>query len=225
MYVCLCRSYDALITVDLRCLSQEQWKGQTCANCQVVGACMGLYKIEKDPFKFEVGPFCRALVNVWCEMCFFMSRALLKTSNQAGGYTYERALQSTIEIVFDNHSFTISLVCKGLDYLISSFKTIPLQAYSTENTVYGRPVCDIHIDIELISRWIHCCDSWHQGSCHSGHTTGKASDSSSLKNSVRLIDVDLECLVIQSSSCRYVALSYVWGVGRTLTLKSEVRVF
>lgn len=217
-----------LVEVDLWGLLQEQWKGQTCASCQRVGTAIGRFIDSgyEGEFEIEVGPFCRALVNVWCEMCLLMSRLLLEIRAHTNAYTYYRALESLIDISFNRfqgHTFMISIIY-DIGFL-SSIELLPPQASSTENTVYARLVCDLHIDIELIRHWIYCCDSWHEGSCHSGHTTEKASDNSSLKSPVRLIDVDLECLVIPSSSCRYIALSYVWGLGRSLTLKSEVRVF
>ncbi|KAK8188919.1 heterokaryon incompatibility protein-domain-containing protein [Phyllosticta capitalensis] len=72
-------------------------------------------------------------------------------------------------------------------------------------TFLGRIVSAPQIDTGLIRRWMHLCESKHGPGCRHPQTrviSGKE---------LIFVDVQDMCLVWQSSTCRYMTLSYVWG--------------
>ncbi|KAK8209356.1 heterokaryon incompatibility protein-domain-containing protein [Phyllosticta capitalensis] len=74
-----------------------------------------------------------------------------------------------------------------------------------EPTFLGRVVDKPEVDINLLRRWTHLCESSHGPSCTNPQTR--------VIGSKELIFVDAHdmCLVRRTSTCRYLALSYVWG--------------
>lgn len=76
------------------------------------------------------------------------------------------------------------------------------------------------VSTTLISRWIHNCEREHGQSCSS---IGRKFETP-LDDSVLLIDVVNRCLVRSSTSCRYFALSYVWGkISAPKTLRGNLQ--
>ncbi|KAG2146877.1 heterokaryon incompatibility protein-domain-containing protein [Suillus bovinus] len=85
---------------------------------------------------------------------------------------------------------------------------------------FGRPT-DLHcrrlkntVDIDLVKKWIKLCRENHGDDCHNVWSMDDGEDKN-LPNYVRLVDVVSMTLVPAPSSCRYIALSYVWGVVST----------
>ena len=72
-----------------------------------------------------------------------------------------------------------------------------------DRILQGRRVAEDQIDVRLPLDWIRQCNENHGASC-----TPRKLDSGFR---MRVIDVRARCVVPASSSCRYVALSYVWG--------------
>ncbi len=72
------------------------------------------------------------------------------------------------------------------------------------------------IDIELLNEWHSICTESHTSTC--GNTNLEKDES--FPNFL-LIDVRKRCLVRIKRSCRYVALSYVWGHTNTFLTKME----
>ena len=62
------------------------------------------------------------------------------------------------------------------------------------------------IDFELVKAWIQQCRSWHE-ECRNIEWPGAPDRTASL----RVLDVERQCLTQAVENCRYVALSYVWG--------------
>ncbi|KAG2070664.1 HET-domain-containing protein [Suillus decipiens] len=81
---------------------------------------------------------------------------------------------------------------------------------------FGRPT-DLHcrrmkktVDIKMVKKWIKLCQESHGDICKSLSTTGEY-DNRKLPGFVRVVDVVLMAVVPAPPSCRYVALSYIWG--------------
>ncbi|KAI0860798.1 heterokaryon incompatibility protein-domain-containing protein [Xylaria cubensis] len=69
---------------------------------------------------------------------------------------------------------------------------------------YARPVTPL-IHTRLLQQWIASCITEHHKCCETRFSTPL-----SLAN-IRLIDVRKRQLIVHDTSCRYIALSYVWG--------------
>lgn len=73
------------------------------------------------------------------------------------------------------------------------------------------------IEIAPLIRAVRQCDADHAGECHSIQDPWAKVDPIP---EIILIDVEKECLSIQLGTCRYLALSYVWGVGSLNTTQT-----
>jgi len=78
---------------------------------------------------------------------------------------------------------------------------------SRKRDFHGRRMKDV-VDVGMIKRWIHLCESEHGDTCES--IWWRAKDEG-LPGFVRMVDVVQMALVPALPNCRYVALSYVWG--------------
>ncbi|KAF8851015.1 HET-domain-containing protein [Acephala macrosclerotiorum] len=74
---------------------------------------------------------------------------------------------------------------------------------------HNRPVPS-QCDFSLFRDWIELCGNHHHDACRPVRYD--------LDFPLRLIDVKRHCVVMAASNSRYVALSYVWGIKRQLTL-------
>lgn len=75
------------------------------------------------------------------------------------------------------------------------------------------------IDLHLIKGWLKECLGHHQNTCNLIH-----SDLSPVQFNLILVDTVQACLMRSVSSCRYVALSYVWGyAGNFLTTSANLQ--
>jgi len=63
------------------------------------------------------------------------------------------------------------------------------------------------VDVDQLKRWIHTCKKNHAKTCESDWWRG----GEALPNTVRIVDVVRMAIVPVPPSCRFVALSYVWG--------------
>ncbi|KAI9150532.1 Heterokaryon incompatibility protein [Paramyrothecium foliicola] len=94
--------------------------------------------------------------------------------------------------------------------------------YSTNrvkrNESRGR-VCDpTLIDVELVRKWIHRCDTTHQRSCTRQYDLQLLPTAT-----LSFIDIENQCIATPASEVRYVALSYVWGTKSVVrALKSNI---
>ncbi|KAJ8593629.1 HET-domain-containing protein, partial [Rhizopogon salebrosus TDB-379] len=73
--------------------------------------------------------------------------------------------------------------------------------------LHGRRVGQT-VDIGLLKRWIHICENEHQERCETMWWKGPGDV---LPKCVRVLDVTRMAIVPAPRSCRYVALSYIWG--------------
>ncbi|OAX31577.1 hypothetical protein K503DRAFT_72301, partial [Rhizopogon vinicolor AM-OR11-026] len=73
--------------------------------------------------------------------------------------------------------------------------------------LHGRRVSE-NVDIDLLKRWIHTCENEHRDICEKVWWRGPEDV---LPESVRVVDVARMAIVPAPPTCRYVALSYVWG--------------
>jgi hypothetical protein len=111
----------------------------------------------------------------------------------------------------------IELVLRPLDRNMFQLTTVNLQTFSS-NPSHRTPrplrqgrVVSRNIDVALPKQWLRTCESIHPviGSAY-------------LKG-VRVIEVERECLVTVVDSCRYITLSYVWGIQQTFALRRASR--
>jgi hypothetical protein len=73
--------------------------------------------------------------------------------------------------------------------------------------LHGRRVGK-NADVDLLKRWLHTCANEHQDICEK---VWWRDNGEILPKSVRVVDVVLMAIVPIPPTCRYVALSYVWG--------------
>ena len=68
------------------------------------------------------------------------------------------------------------------------------------------------IDTAICKRWLSECESRHRPECSpSPFNKDKLRPGGSTPLIMRLVDVEAECIMDAPKSCRYLALSYVWG--------------
>jgi hypothetical protein len=71
---------------------------------------------------------------------------------------------------------------------------------------FGRKLKPL-VDRQILRNWIRQCEDRHGNKCHAPKWLGKVEQPSCLK----VIDVERRCIINAPRSCRYLALSYVWG--------------
>ncbi|KAI9764029.1 MAG: hypothetical protein M1840_008905 [Geoglossum simile] len=80
----------------------------------------------------------------------------------------------------------------------------------------GRAVTGGEVDIGLIRKWLGACEEHHLEECMPKSRAVIESDGlpgvPMAQNSFRLIDVHSQCIVDAPESCKYLTLSYVWGL-------------
>ncbi|EIW87358.1 HET-domain-containing protein [Coniophora puteana RWD-64-598 SS2] len=72
---------------------------------------------------------------------------------------------------------------------------------------HGRMVGET-VDVELVKRWLHICEHTHGDVC--GRDWWRGNDG--LPSYVRMVDVEDMAVVSTPPNCRYLALSYRWGI-------------
>jgi len=90
---------------------------------------------------------------------------------------------------------------------------------------YLVPNCGEQVDFDRVSTWVAKCVSAHGDFCNipthvlSGNAiSNHISESYPGLKTFRLIDVDQECIIETTTTCRYVTLSYLWGNAANLRL-------
>jgi hypothetical protein len=89
----------------------------------------------------------------------------------------------------------------------------------------GRVVTRTEIDPALIGRWVRACEDHHDNECQPkpwamSEPEGVSGFSMACRN-LRFIDVHDRCIVDAPAQCRYLALSYVWGLVPTVHLRRD----
>lgn len=79
------------------------------------------------------------------------------------------------------------------------------KASQGDPSFFGQRIHSAEVDMNLLRRWMNLCENYHGVSCHDPQTRPFEGQK------LRLIDVHKMSLVEELASCRYVALSYVWG--------------
>lgn len=74
------------------------------------------------------------------------------------------------------------------------------------------------IDLGLCSKWLRDCEMRHLPYCRD---LGQEVDKLPLPQEFRLVDTIDECIIPAPQSCRYIALSYVWGQAAILKLSED----
>jgi len=75
--------------------------------------------------------------------------------------------------------------------------------------LHGRRV-NPNLDVDLLKRWVHICENEHREKCE---TLWWKDPTENLPKFVRVLDVIHMAIVPVPRSCRYIALSYIWGAG------------
>ncbi|KAL5359093.1 heterokaryon incompatibility protein-domain-containing protein [Aspergillus floccosus] len=86
--------------------------------------------------------------------------------------------------------------------------------------VAGR-VVPAQLDPELVQTWVSACAQHHGAECVPEPNVLATPAAPQGLAFLRLIDVEQQCLVDAEPGCRYLAVSYVWGDGRTVMLRKE----
>ena len=121
----------------------------------------------------------------------------------------ERKQSHRLYITASTRPSEISSAMDGLADLSLNIQLMEEDAHkvSRKRDLHGRRMKDV-VDVGMIKRWIHLCESEHGDECES--VWWRAKDEG-LPGFVRMVDVVQMALVPASPDCRYVALSYVWG--------------
>lgn len=78
------------------------------------------------------------------------------------------------------------------------------------------------IDPALIKKWLSACEKFHKdGQCCPAKDIIATEDHPSGLKTLRLIDVIGRQIITAPQGCRYVALSYQWGQGKSLLFTSQ----
>lgn len=186
-----------------------------CLSCEKLCEGIARYLSGKDDSfaNYECGSSTETRFRKQCDVCQF----LLKTCNRSQHFASPGSeLEVVITIEADNHGSLfvqeIPIKDKPRVYLL------PLQP--SKNSVSGRLYHSL-CDPELIRQWLQSCLLWHGPGCYTPGWSEVISPLSTLK--VRMIDVRHRCLIYAPVSCRYVALSYVWGSGEVFrTTQSNI---
>lgn len=71
---------------------------------------------------------------------------------------------------------------------------------------FGRRIVETSIDIKLVKKWMKLCQRWHGEDCQQLSTSNWE-----FPSNFRVVDAWTRCVVDAPSTCKYLALSYVWG--------------
>ncbi|KAK8036569.1 hypothetical protein PG991_001706 [Apiospora marii] len=105
-------------------------------------------------------------------------------------------------------------------YMRVADSRIPLQLENeAKQMVYGHKLNPRWIDLSITKQWLWECETKHGTKCseHGWEVIRKP------PQYLRVIDVQRQCIVDGSPSCRYIALSYMWGgfIGQALTYANK----
>lgn len=82
---------------------------------------------------------------------------------------------------------------------------------------FGRRIAEKRIDVKLVKKWMKLCQRWHGENCQQLSTPLKWE----FPSNFRVLDTWDRCVVQAPSACRYLALSYVWGVVEVFKLATK----
>ncbi|KAL4894321.1 heterokaryon incompatibility protein-domain-containing protein [Aspergillus ambiguus] len=82
-------------------------------------------------------------------------------------------------------------------------------------------VVPAQLDPALVRSWVSSCAQHHGADCCPEPNVLATPTAPGGLTFLRLIDVQQQCLVEAEPGCRYLALSYVWGNGRTVMLRKK----
>ncbi|CZR69909.1 uncharacterized protein PAC_19809 [Phialocephala subalpina] len=98
------------------------------------------------------------------------------------------------------------------DVMFISREDVPPQGF-----LRPRLVKKSQVSFNLVQEWLNWCDRAHGSDC-SHHPWATVPNTLS---TLRVIDVQNDCLVMAPPNCKYITLSYVWGAGKTVTLHEK----
>lgn len=84
---------------------------------------------------------------------------------------------------------------------------------------HGRIVPAKNVNFTLLNRWLSLCNHLHPEL-----SQDTFSSPAEVFSHLRVIDVNRQCIIDAPKDCMYLALSYVWGQGKVLTLSRENRI-
>ncbi|OAL55136.1 HET-domain-containing protein [Pyrenochaeta sp. DS3sAY3a] len=178
-------------------LSNEQSTTDLCDKCQLLGnlldACRSRSENRRD---FILGSFEDLQAKPWCGFCVIICKYIPKT-----------ALPPSVALVaVTHHQDGVLIYAPGYRSAHPVRLRVPLANPKSEFGYEGPPrACDpSEVDVELVRKWINCCDFSHGDDCLSASLSPP-------QHSIWLVDVIEGCLISATSTSRYVALSYVWG--------------
>lgn len=147
-----------------------------------------------------------------CSLCSFIVSTVDELEFQEDG-----------TVILSRHLDSASKPCLSFDLEdpVRGFSKIRLLGPNSVGHNSARPISGHCINTAMISGWLDACEKYHGEKCKPSLVI--ASVGSNARVPVRFIDVIHECIVDAPSSCRYIALSYVWGCIPMLKLTSRNR--
>ena len=111
-------------------------------------------------------------------------------------------------------------------HLFPEITILANDAQISSKSLFPRLIAD-SIDFSMVRNWISMCEDAHGYKCDISTMVGeKVEDPATKIPSFRVIDVIENCITLAPENCKYVALSYVWGLidPKTIlrTLKANV---
>lgn len=86
-----------------------------------------------------------------------------------------------------------------------------------EGLFFGRNVKETPINVKRIKKWMKLCQKWHDEDCEQP----SASLDWEFPSNLRMIDAWDRCIVQAPPSCKFLVLSYVWGLVEVFELLKD----
>jgi len=113
-------------------------------------------------------------------------------------------------------TFKVLDVTTNFPFFGSSYgiQLLPVESDDSDDQLIGRIIDPSRISIRLVQNWLMKCVVGHGDSC----TSSKTLRFKEIESILRVIDVEQGCIVSPTDEFRYIALSYVWGQTKSVTL-------
>lgn len=172
----------------------------------------------KDVSKRRHCPFCKLVAGLVYEDWLRLSRPTPEGVNQPGvGHCYVNVGDNRIGV---NLPLPVTSIGAGPGQVLSRTARLVAQdavLLGLGSARSGR-ILGSAVDLDLVRSWIDGCNEQHDEICVVG-----SGGSEALAKNLRVVDVHRKCVTLAEGGCRYIALSYVWGGVRMLSLGTQNR--
>ncbi|KAG2120525.1 heterokaryon incompatibility protein-domain-containing protein [Suillus discolor] len=175
-------------------------KSNQCGLCNLIAIVIRrAWNLDKLP-DIDISDITCALHTMECgypNIPSYISPALMNICHRLHIQTFDRPRDVTAAMVAARSNLLLEIQLLGED----------ASKVGRTKELHGRRVGQ-NVDIALLKRWIHICEHEHGELCETVWWRGTGDV---LPKSVRVVDVTRMAVVRAPPSCRFVALSYLWG--------------